>query len=102
MQDLKDVNSWLQERMTQDISIDTKVFEEIISKVSQRQQLVELYLQQKVFNAEQIQQEQKMNDHLYRWVYTLRDQIQKKLIEMQKSKQGSSSYQQVKSGKSSN
>ena len=96
MQDLDDVNGWLQEQMNAKVSIDTEVFEEIISKISYRQHLVELYIRQKVFTEDQIKHEQAMNEVLYRWVYALRDQIQKKLIDMQKSKEGNAAYKDVK------
>lgn len=99
MQDLIAVNQWLEEKMHQKEGIDTAIFETIIEKVLHRQQLVQLYLDQKKFSAEQIEQEQALNQNLYSWIHAMRNEIQKQLTDIQKSKTGNQAYQEVKAEK---
>lgn len=99
MQDLNEINGWLQHKMNTKVSFDADGFEEVIEKIAYRQHLVEMYIQQRAFTDQQIQREQIMNEVLYKWVYALRGQIQKKLIDIQKSKDANAAYKDIKAKK---
>ena len=96
MNEIAEINAWLELYIHEANHIDSGQFTEILEKIQRRHFLLKQCMEAETLTAEQLAKEQDFNTLLHAWFEQIRNSIQNELIEMQKSKIGLTKYKQVK------
>ena len=96
MNEIAEINAWLELYIHEANHIDSLQFTEILEKIQRRHVLLKQCMEVESLTAEQLAKEKDFNTMLNAWFEQIRDAIQNELIDMQKSKIGLTKYKQVK------
>lgn len=96
MNEIAEINAWLELYIHEANHIDSSQFTEILEKIQRRHFLLKQCMEAENLTAEQLAKEQDFNTLLHAWFEQIRNSIQNELIEMQKSQIGLKKYKQVK------